>query len=422
MSMTASGNAVLPAENFPASGLYWKNKVIQIAFSNSFLKPHPGIRPESDVLGAIKRSLETWEAAADIEFQVVWTEKQNISPAGKVGDGVNLVTIAQTAENLSVFSNEESDTSARTRVFFDRRGVISEADIVLNPYQQFSTDGSVGTFDLEATLTHEIGHLLGLRHSLVWGATMNEFQFKNGAFGLANFAPRTLSEDDIATVRAIYGAKNTSENCCGSLAGKILLPNGKPAKNVFVWLEEKASGRVLTGQTTNSEGLVRFDGLPINEYNLFVQGNPDESFFIAEKLGEVEVFRGKAVGIEKQVKSFTNKINVSHIGFNGQLARFAIPLNSGKSYSVYLGGKLLDYEGLIVDLNSPFLNLLSSELSVFDYGSGFLAASVEIGVSKKAQTGEYTVSLQNKKGEKAYLIGALTVEKFINPWSIYNLD
>lgn len=421
LSLTATGNVPLWNENPAASQLSWKKRVIQIAFSNSFLRPHPGIRPESDVLGALERSLKAWEAVADIEFQVVLTEKQNISPAGKTGDGVNLITIAQTAENLAVFNNGEDDVSARTRVFFDRRGIISEADIVLNPYQQFSTDGAIGTFDLEATLTHEIGHLLGLRHSLVWGATMNELQLKNGVYGIANFAWRTLSEDDIASIRAIYGAKIGDENCCGSLAGKVSLPNGKPAKNVFVWLEEKESGRVLTGKITNGEGFFQLDGLPANKYQIFAQSNVADSSFIAEKLGEIEVSQGKTASFEGQAKSFARMMNASHIGFNGQLARSAVPLNGGKSYLIYFAGKFSDYEGLRIGFNSFFLSLPTGQFSSPDFGFSLTVTSVEINVADKTQTGEYTVFLQNDRGEKTYLVGALTIEEFVNPWIIFNL-
>src|SRR5215203_5673940 len=92
-SMTALANAPLFSEITPAIDLRWKKVIIPIAISNSLLKAGPALRPDSDVQGAVKRSLETWEAAAGLEFQVVWTDKSSVSPVGNYGDGISLVTI-----------------------------------------------------------------------------------------------------------------------------------------------------------------------------------------------------------------------------------------------------------------------------------------------------------------------------------------
>ena len=178
----------------------WPTRNIQIALSTSLWSPSSAIKPESDVLGAVHRALASWSRAANINFVEVSSKSQSVSPATG-GDGVSLITIAGTADNVSLF--REGNTTARTRVFYDLdTGEINEADIAINPYPysekgaalQFSTDGSPGTYDLESTLAHETGHLLGLNHSHVIGATMQASQALNGTYDLPAITERSESE------------------------------------------------------------------------------------------------------------------------------------------------------------------------------------------------------------------------------------
>jgi Matrixin len=418
-SMSVFADAPQFADVSKSAALRWKKVSIPIAFSNSLLKSNPSIRSDSDVQGAVQRSLETWEAVANIEFQVTWTDKLSVSPAGNSGDGISLVTIAQTPENLLIFNGDSTEISARTRVFFNRKGDISEADIVFNPYQQFSTDGAIGTFDLESTLTHEIGHFLGLEHSTVIGSTMNEHQGKNGVFNLSSFSPRTLSEDDITQIRAIYGAKNDDE-CCGAIDGKISLTNGKTAKGFYVWLEESETGRVTAGNNVNTDGSFQFKGLESNKYKIYTQ---DSSNNVAgQYLGEIEVLKGRTSAITKQITTSFRHFDAQFTGFNGQLSKLAVPVNGGKSYQIYIGGKNLNPDEIKVGTNSPFINISSGNYTKLDYGKELSVFSFEVKINSDAPLGEYSIYLQNKDGSMDFLIGNLTVEKFANPWSSYIFD
>src|SRR5687768_8888013 len=186
----------------------WPRKTIEVAFSTSMMLPGTNIKPDSDVVGAARRALARWSSLANINFIVVWSASTSISPAD-AGDGISLITVADTIENEAF----NSDTTAgRTRVFFDpETGTIAEADISINPRPrtdngaeiQFSTDGTPGTYDREATFTHEVGHLLGLDHSAVIGSTMQGRQAFNGTFGLPALTERTLSEDDRQKIRSL---------------------------------------------------------------------------------------------------------------------------------------------------------------------------------------------------------------------------
>src|ERR1051325_4433652 len=95
--------------------IHWPKKTIEIALSNSLLSPGSNIKPDSDVVGAVRRALARWSNLSNINFVVTWSNATSISPAD-AGDGVSLVTIADTPEN-EAFNSET--TTGRTRVFFD---------------------------------------------------------------------------------------------------------------------------------------------------------------------------------------------------------------------------------------------------------------------------------------------------------------
>ncbi len=416
LSVSAAGFTPQYTDESKKVRLHWKNPTIRIALSTSLTKQSFNFKPETDVRGAIERSLKTWENAANIRFETIWVERQSISPAGNFGDGVSLITVGQTAENLSLFRDDKNGISAQTRTFYNSKGLITEADIVLNPYQQFSTDGAFGFFDLEATLTHEIGHLLGLEHSFVLGATMYLNQGKNGVYNLPAFSPRTLAEDDITGIRALYGAKSEDEECCGKINGKLVLANGKPAKNAQVWVEEAESGRVVSGVLSNNEGEYLFDGLNPGEYRIYAQRMSEVNSYIAEPIGAVSVEKDEMAEIVKKLQSAKTSFNLQFTGFKGQISALAVPVNGGKSFIIYIGGKNLNTGEIEMSFNSPNISVIPDSRQIYDYGDEITVASFEVRIAKNTPLGEYGIFVSTRSERATCLAGSLTVEEFENIW------
>jgi len=393
-----------------APDLRWKSGVIRIAVSISVLRESPNIKRDSDVAGAIRRSIETWSSVANIDLQQTSTDKLNASPSGPSGDGVSLITIAPTAENVLLFAKDPENAASTTRVFYNRRGTITEADIVLNPYQQFSTDGTLGTFDLESTLTHEIGHLLGLTHSTVLGSTMHANYGKNGVFGLQNFSSRTLSADDISAVRAIYGARDEQDDCCSKIEGRLAV-SGKQSRSFEFWVED-SNGRVQSS-IKSTDGEFRFSGLNFGKYRVFAQEvGRAKNLLAAREIGDAVVESGEAAVVNAKAVSSARDIDLNYLGFNGQLSEMAVSLSPGRSYVIYLGGRNLDPKKLSVSFTSPYLTVVPGTMRSLDYGDDISVISVEVRVAAKAPKGEYTIYAESDRGDKRAMIGGLTVENF----------
>lgn len=414
--LTTAVSAYKPqyADEAQTTTLRWRNKTISVAISNSITKPNANIKFDENIYEAVRKSFEAWEKVADIKFDLKASDKQSISPDGKSGDGVSLITIAQTPENLLLFGGENGDVAAYTRVFFNRRGNIAEADIVLNPYAQFSVDGTIGTFDLQATLTHEIGHLLGLDHSSVSGSTMFEKQGKNGVYSLPNFSYQTLSDDDVTGIRGLYGAESGNENCCGILQGKITVAKDLKAKAVELWLEEKATGKTAAAIQTGALGKFKISGLSPGTYRIFAQDGLN-NLISAENLGEVEIAAGKATIFNEQFSPSGKKFDLIFSGFNGQISDTTIFLNKGNSYIVYFAGKNLPNNAFEIGFNSPHLTVNQKSLTKHDYGDEFDVYSVEVKIDAAAHDGIYSLYLRNQNGKNDYIIGGISVENSPNP-------
>ena len=74
-----------------------------------------------------------------------------------------------------------------------------------------------GYMDLQNTLTHEIGHLIGLAHSPVPGATMN------ATTQPGEIQKRDLAQDDIDAVCSVYPVSSGGCGCGGGSAGAASL-------------------------------------------------------------------------------------------------------------------------------------------------------------------------------------------------------
>lgn len=413
---TAIANSVSLVGDDSVTSLHWKSGVIRIAVSASLLKENPNIKRDTDVIGAVKRSIEAWSRVANIDFLQVSSDKLNASPSGAAGDGVSLISIAPTAENVLLFAKDPENAAATTRVFYNRRGMITEADIVLNPYQQFSTDGTLGTFDLESTLTHEIGHLLGLQHSLVLGSTMHSNYGKNGVFGLQNVSSRTLSADDIAAVRAIYGVREDVD-CCGIIEGRVTV-GARQLKNTQIWIEDSA-GRVHGSTRSASDGDFRFAGLASGKYRVFAQEQGKTRTVVpAQELGEASVTSGEATSFTGKAVNGTRDFELNYLGLNGQLSEMALSLSPGRTYTLYLGGRELDPNKISVSFATPYITVVNGTLRSLDYGDEVSVVSIDVRVRARASRGEYSIFVESGRGDQRAIVGGLTIDNLATPFSI----
>ena len=266
----------------------WPKKTIEVSLSTSLMTPGSHIKPDSDVIGAARRALARWASLASINFVVSWSGATSISPSD-AGDGISLITIADTVDNEAFNSDS---TAGRTRVFYDpETGAIAEADVSINPRPrteegteiQFSTDGTPGTYDLEATFTHEIGHLLGLDHSAVLGSTMQGRQAFNGTFGLPALTERTLSEDDRQKIRSLYGPKLKLGRIEGKLADNRTPGVLVPLSGVNVWAESLTTGKVVASDVSTDDVSYTMEGLAAGQYRVLVSPRAEGGGIVAHK-------------------------------------------------------------------------------------------------------------------------------------------
>ncbi|MCA9526129.1 MAG: matrixin family metalloprotease, partial [Myxococcales bacterium] len=117
--------------------------------------------------------------------------------------------------NLNVVLFQDNDwkyrgidgTLAKTSVTFNEEtGEIYDADIEINSaFNEITVSDDKIVYDLEAIITHEVGHYIGLAHSVEENSIMAEALCEGGdRCARGKVAARRLAQDDLDAVCALY--------------------------------------------------------------------------------------------------------------------------------------------------------------------------------------------------------------------------
>lgn len=177
------------------SGKKWNNPLVYYSVNNIFAQSFQI---------AIRKAEQTWNnGGSGFRFSYTGTTDRNpdVWDINYRSDGYSDIG----------FSNRgDTGKIAGTRVSPDDSAIITEADVTLNIYYEFTTTGESEKYDLQDVLTHEFGHWLKLDDlyaqgppswcSLwVWESTMCYF------IEPGETRKRDIEGDDKSGIEAIYG-------------------------------------------------------------------------------------------------------------------------------------------------------------------------------------------------------------------------
>ena len=209
---------------------------------------------------SLRNAIDAWN---DVEGSVVHlAENTSASQQARTdweSSGIHLMYFDE--NNSSGYFPFGSGTVAITPLWFFGSGAISDADVLFNGANfQFTTSGEPGQFDVQDVATHELGHLLGLDHSGVAGATMYPY------VDTTVILHRSLSKDDSQGMREAYPSGPQSR-----ILGHVRRLSGG-AGVAGAWVTARDSGGRLAGAAlADSNGSFEVEGLDPGTYTLYAR-------------------------------------------------------------------------------------------------------------------------------------------------------
>ncbi len=175
--------------------LTWDRNALPIKFWINIDEPES--QESKAKVSAVIRAFKSWETVPD---SLASFHYAGITPLNTPAfDGVNLVTWVREGWT------HDSDETAYTTLWVTNTGEILDADIELNEENfDWSVDGETELMDIQNSLTHEVGHFMGLDHSL---EAIDTSMFP--IVRLGEVRKRTVKPDDLEAAASLYRVLST---------------------------------------------------------------------------------------------------------------------------------------------------------------------------------------------------------------------
>lgn len=353
-----------------------------------------------DVQAAVARGVDAWSLpGTDISFRPLTVG--NVTAAGN--DGRNVVTLTD-----DLFRDQGA--LALTTYTFDANGRFIDADI------QVDMVLLNGGYNVNQTLQHEIGHMLGFDHSGVLSSVMYPY------IGRGNAMPVFAMDDTIAATAAYSTADPTLVGAM--LQGRLVGDNGGVFAAQVVAVCEK--GQPVATALTNADGDFRLVGVPPGKYRIYaepldgpvnfhdlngVYRSAKTASFPTEFLeGEpLTVEAGKMYGNLVLRTSGPAQLNPKWVGTMADqsapvsLSTNAVTIRAGQPVTIAVGG-----EGFTSGMTQfDVLNPAFQRVSDYSWSGNYVTASYLVGGD--AQPGSAVILVRSGNASAA-LTGALKIE------------
>ena len=381
----------------------------------------PQIQTGSDPRGALLKALDCWVKISSLSLRAGET-----SILEGVGDGRNVVTIADTTNNRNIVGGALG--VSRTRFTLpDLRDV--ETDVIFNPARTFTTlepdDPQSDLVDLLAVAKHEFGHSWNLGHTIQRSSTM----FFAGPQFTNSFD--ALQWDDLAGINTTYpmvGFDQVTGTISGTVTrdGSPQLAGPTTVFGAFVVATDEF-GVLVASAISLPDGTYRLEGLPSgHQYTLYAEpldgpmtpgsvtggiyssAAMDTNFLPTFRPGTVAV-NSNITGVDIAVATGNSTIDPGFIGTSDQLfGQFLVfgteDASQGANTNLIVAGtgfSSLDDNG--VDFLGPNLNAGTVALTLDGFGKFF-----PLTVPLDTPQGPYSVLLQGNS-ETNVMTGALSI-------------
>lgn len=283
LATLASGFRSAPLQSPSGAPLHWDMSALdQSPLVLRMYKTYPFGQPEPERLKmAVVNGMREWSWALGrpIPFDLWEGQEEGTFPPRILPDEMNSIfwRSAGMRQGDPVANEMKSSQAAFAQVYFDEiTGELEGFDLTLNDVdfrfvsRQDVAIGAVPPPDpnndelyLEDAVLHELGHALGLDHSLDPDAVL---------FPTPRHTPETLSCDDISSVRNLYLKELAPAQTAAlfELSGVLNLEGVGPLERMGVMAVHQQNPKIRATTVSKEGGSFHFSGLERGEYALFV--------------------------------------------------------------------------------------------------------------------------------------------------------